>query len=161
MNISKSFMKNKTSYNAQYIKRVVDARPDLILQVFENEKTVAVRHEDNYALYEIEHKEWLDVLEYIKNEIRTRPDPKKRVELWECKNLDGLHSIEIEQRLLKNREKIKPRQQKRVSVRALNELCNIYNLPSFMGKLFLSELKLSRNPNDVKAIKRAQILGLM
>lgn len=45
----------------------------------------------------------------------------------------------------------------------LKQLTELYGLPDYMGEIFLSELKLtnSQHPEDLKAIERAKLLGLL
>lgn len=43
----------------------------------------------------------------------------------------------------------------------LDQLCDKHNLPSYMGELFLSELKLSTLDKDERAKQHAKLLGLM
>lgn len=43
----------------------------------------------------------------------------------------------------------------------LKKLTDRFNLPEYMGELFLNEIKLSKNSIDDKAREIAKLLGLM
>lgn len=43
----------------------------------------------------------------------------------------------------------------------LKQLCDRYNIPIFMGELWLNELKLSKLEQDRPAQESAKILGLL
>lgn len=120
-----------------------------------------------YLENEIFIKEKFDPQDYYNlkqialSEIRTRIDPLKRVEIWECKDLDGKHSIDIEYQLLLSRIGINGRQEEIRQRRAKEELCKIHGIPFLFADLLLSELSLSEKKTDEESKNRARRFGLL
>lgn len=157
----KGSMRKQTDSKFLHVKRIIEANPKHILDVVEERRIVLVKIGDSFEPYFFEKDIWPEIVGLIKKEIRTRPDPDERVEMWECKNLEGVYDFDIETNLLKSRRRNKTSDKPYVNRRALKQLTDEYDLPTSMGPLFLSELKLSNLPGDESAKNKANLLGLI
>ncbi|MBT8187833.1 MAG: hypothetical protein KJO73_09095 [Croceitalea sp.] len=158
----KRFAKNTIDSNLKEIKNIVDANPSLILEVCKKEKKVLISNKDaTFRVFEFSNAKFKKVLAMIVDEIRTRPNPNERVERWECEDIDGIWSYEIERQILRRREKIPAKDKPIYSKRALSHLAKEFNVPAYMADLFLNELKLDNSPANERARNTARLLGLM
>lgn len=158
-------MKDKTDLKKlESVKNICAVNGKLILTVIENRKIIVIKSDEK--IYEPLHFQdeeiFYDAVDEIKNEIKTRPNPDERVESWECTDVDGVYSFNIEMALLEERKEITAvKQKKELDERALKQLCDRFNVPYSMGKLFIAELLVSENKLDYDAKEKAKILGLI
>jgi hypothetical protein len=136
----------------------------LILDVRPSEQIVILKNSSENELFEtlqFDRREWKEAKKLIVEEISTRPNPLDRTEPWECLNAHGVYDYQIDCALQESRKKAKTKSKEEVNKRALKTLCKEFNLPEYLGPLFINELKLSNLPGDIPAQRQAKILGLM
>lgn len=158
-----SFTKVKTdSDSLKKLKTIIEFNPALILNVDVIKKRIFVYDTKQSFIVLFFDKLWHQAEEYLRQEIKSRPDKSKRVEDWECIDQDENFSQEIKNSLLRLRSSFKNQHtRKNISVRKLNELADRHGVARSLGKIFLNEIVLDPSEENKKYVETAKILGLI
>lgn len=145
------------------ILNIIKFSPRNILNVSKERQGILIRTSPGATESLIlEEKEFTQAYLAIIQEIESRANPELRVEWWETRDIDGIEDEKIEQRILSRRKNIKPKTLKPEDYdKNLKDFCKHRGIPSYMAKLYISELAQSNDPSDERAKNQARLLGLI
>jgi hypothetical protein len=150
----------RSKQDLKQILRIIEVNPKCV--EFVDEKQMAINLTDETYLFNRE--DFAVVSNFIKAEIRSRPNPLDRWEFWECIDADKNYNPKIKENLIKNRSKNTNARTKRIlNKRSLEALCERYKIPKYLATVYLNDLitNKSQHPEQLEQVKSAKILGLI